>query len=141
MSESKDHVKDSEATAADSSADTASSTTDAKAAATDAAEAKKTAAKEKAKAKSAAKAKEKKEKLDRKQRAEERERKRLKKASEPSPRWWAPVMVSLMLIGLIYIVVYYISGTQYPIPDIKHWNLAIGFGIVLVGFGMTTGWK
>lgn len=60
---------------------------------------------------------------------------------KPNPRWWAPVMVALLLIGLAYIVVFYLSQTQYPVPNIGNWNLAIGFGILLVGFGMTTRWR
>jgi hypothetical protein len=37
--------------------------------------------------------------------------------------------------------VYYISQTAYPIPDIGHWNLVIGFGLLLAGFSMTTRWR
>lgn len=36
---------------------------------------------------------------------------------------------------------FYISGTLYPIPGIKEWNLIIGFGIAFVGFLMTTRWR
>lgn len=59
----------------------------------------------------------------------------------PSPRWWVPVMLGLMLLGLVWIVVYYISGTQYPVPAWGAGNLAAGFGVVLVGFAMTTRWR
>ena len=59
----------------------------------------------------------------------------------PSPRWWAPVMLTLMVLGLAWIVIFYISQTSYPIPKIGNWNLAIGFGLLLAGFGMTTRWR
>jgi hypothetical protein len=62
-------------------------------------------------------------------------------ARKPSPRWWAPLMLTLMVLGLVWIVVFYISQTSYPIPDIGNWNLAIGFALLLVGFGMTTRWR
>jgi hypothetical protein len=62
-------------------------------------------------------------------------------ANKPSPRWWAPVMLGLMVLGLVWIVVFYITQTKYPIPKIENWNLAIGFGLLLVGFGMTTRWR
>jgi hypothetical protein len=62
-------------------------------------------------------------------------------AKKPNPRWWAPVMLGLMVLGLVWVVVFYISQTSYPIPDIGNWNLAIGFGLLLVGFGMTTRWR
>jgi Cell division protein CrgA len=62
-------------------------------------------------------------------------------ARKPNPRWWAPVMLGLMVVGLIWIVVFYITETSYPIPKIGTVNLAIGFGLLLVGFGMTTRWR
>lgn len=59
-----------------------------------------------------------------------------------SPRWWAPVMVTLMLIGLIIVVTAYVTSGQYPIPfDNGNYNLFLGFGVMLVGFLMTMGWK
>lgn len=60
---------------------------------------------------------------------------------KPNPRWWAPVMVGLMVLGLIWIVVFYITQQAYPIPGINLWNLGIGFGIAMVGFLMTTQWR
>lgn len=59
----------------------------------------------------------------------------------PSPRWWAPVMVALMVVGLVWIVTFYITEQDYPVPGIDLWNLAIGFGIAMVGFLMTTRWR
>ncbi|HVN13511.1 MAG TPA: cell division protein CrgA [Kineosporiaceae bacterium] len=62
-------------------------------------------------------------------------------ARKPNPRWFAPVMVGLMVLGLIWVVVFYVSQTAYPIPGIGNWNLVIGFGFLLAGFGMTTRWR
>jgi len=64
------------------------------------------------------------------------------KAAPPKPngRFFVPVMLTLLVLGLTYTVVYYLSQTEYPIPGIGAWNLAIGFGIMLTGFGMTTRW-
>jgi cell division protein CrgA len=62
-------------------------------------------------------------------------------ARKPNPRWWAPVMLGLMVLGLVWIVVFYITQTAYPIPKIGNWNLAIGFGLLLAGFVMTTRWR
>ncbi|MDR2453800.1 MAG: cell division protein CrgA [Bifidobacteriaceae bacterium] len=63
------------------------------------------------------------------------------KAPKPSPAWWAPVMVSVMLLGLVWVVVYYLSSGAWPIGPAGAWNLAIGFGLMLGGFGMTAGWR
>lgn len=58
-----------------------------------------------------------------------------------SPPWYAPVMVTLMVIGLLWIVVFYVTGGQFPVPALGNWNLGIGFGLIMAGFLMTTNWK
>jgi len=60
---------------------------------------------------------------------------------KPSPRWLAPTMLTLMLLGLAWIVVTYATGAQAPIPGIDNGNLAIGFGLLLAGFALTTRWR
>jgi hypothetical protein len=63
------------------------------------------------------------------------------KATKPSPVWWAPTMVAVMIIGLIWVVAYYLSSSKYPIGTIGDWNLAVGFGLILGGFAMTARWR
>ncbi|MBL0888758.1 cell division protein CrgA [Myceligenerans indicum] len=60
-----------------------------------------------------------------------------------SPRWLAPLMVGLMVLGLAWIVTFYLtsSGLGLPVPQLGQWNLAIGFGLIIVGFGLTTRWR
>lgn len=58
-----------------------------------------------------------------------------------SPSWLPAVMVGAFLIGLIWIVVFYISQTAYPIPNIGAWNILIGFGFIGVGFTLATRWR
>lgn len=62
-----------------------------------------------------------------------------------NPTWWAPVMVGLMVVGLLWIVVFYLLSNgpdnTWPVPGIGYGNLAIGFGLIMVGFMMTTRWK
>jgi hypothetical protein len=60
---------------------------------------------------------------------------------KPLPKWYKPVMFGLMILGLVWIMVYYISQTVLPIPDIGGWNIVIGFGVAMIGFFMTTGWR
>jgi hypothetical protein len=59
----------------------------------------------------------------------------------PSPRWFAPVLVGLLILGLVWVVVYYLSQSKYPVPDIGNWNLVAGFAVLMVGFGMLTRWR
>jgi len=58
-----------------------------------------------------------------------------------SPRWLAPTMITAFLIGLFWIVIFYVSQTQYPIPDIGAWNMVVGFAFIGVGFSLATRWR
>ena len=70
-------------------------------------------------------------------------------ASTPSakpqgnPRWLVPTMLSLMLVGLAWIVLYYLTapGMGLPIPALEGWNLAVGFVLIIAGFALTTRWR
>jgi uncharacterized membrane protein len=57
-----------------------------------------------------------------------------------NPVWFVPVMLGLMILGLIWIVVFYVTQQEYPIPAIGSWNLIAGFGLIMAGFLMTTRW-
>jgi hypothetical protein len=50
-------------------------------------------------------------------------------------------MVAAFIAGLIWIVIFYVSATAYPIPGIGAWNMLAGFGFVGVGFGLATRWR
>lgn len=68
-----------------------------------------------------------------------------------NPPWFVPVMLGLMILGLVWIVVFYLTQGSYPLPTIPlpggnewavgNWNLVLGFGLVLSGFIMTTRWR
>ncbi len=63
------------------------------------------------------------------------------KALGPNPPWFIPVMVGLMVVGLVWIVVYYVTQSSYPIGSLGNWNLLIGFVLLMAGFFMTTRWR
>jgi hypothetical protein len=57
-------------------------------------------------------------------------------------RWIAPVMVTLLVLGLVWIVVYYIAGPSVPLMNsLGGWNLVIGMGLITVGFITATRWR
>lgn len=60
-----------------------------------------------------------------------------------SPSWLAPTMVTLFVVGLAYIVVFYVAGSQVPIMrDLSAIvNVAIGFALIMGGFFLATKWK
>lgn len=52
-----------------------------------------------------------------------------------------PIMVGCFVVGLLWIVVYYLSGASYPVPALHGWNMAIGFGLIIAGFVASMKWK
>jgi len=50
-------------------------------------------------------------------------------------------MLGLMLVGLLWVVTFYVTSANYPIPNIGYYNLAIGFGLMISGFMMTMRWR
>ena len=69
-----------------------------------------------------------------------------KKANSGNPVWFMPVSVGLMILGLVWIMVYYISQTLYPLGsgtplDLGPGNIIVGFGLLMVGFAFLTKWK
>ncbi|MDQ2757990.1 MAG: cell division protein CrgA [Actinomycetota bacterium] len=66
---------------------------------------------------------------------------RIPKAAAPNPEWWVPVMVTLLLLGLAWIVTFYISQGAYPVAKFNYWNLVAGFGLLIGGFGMAMRWR
>ena len=59
----------------------------------------------------------------------------------PNPVWFKPIMLGLMILGLLWVIVFYLSNQALPVPGIGGWNLVIGFAIAFVGFLMTTRWR
>lgn len=62
-------------------------------------------------------------------------------ADQSNPTWFVPTFVTLLVVGLAWVVVTYILDARYPIPGIGSWNLVIGFGLILSGFVMTMRWR
>ena len=67
-----------------------------------------------------------------------------------SPRWYAPTVVSLLVIGLLWVVTTYLFDGKYPLPyftehHMYDWlyngNLYIGFLIMMSGFLGLLRWK
>ncbi|MGC5344240.1 cell division protein CrgA [Streptomyces sp. DT24] len=55
--------------------------------------------------------------------------------------WVAPVMLAFFLIGLAWIVLFYVTDGSLPIKGLKNWNIVVGFGFIAGGFGVSTQWK
>jgi hypothetical protein len=59
----------------------------------------------------------------------------------PNPVWFKPVMFGFMLIGLAWIIVFYLTNSSLPIYELGAGNIAVGFGLIIIGFFMTTRWR
>lgn len=70
-----------------------------------------------------------------------RSRHKVKAQRVGNPSWFVPVMLGLMLIGLVWVVTFYITQEQYPVESWGRWNLGAGFAFILAGFAMTTRWR
>ncbi|EPD68304.1 cell division protein CrgA [Corynebacterium pyruviciproducens] len=62
--------------------------------------------------------------------------------STGTPRWYMAIMFGLMLVGLAWLVVNYLAGTDIALMrDLGPWNYGIGFGLFIIGLLMTMGWR
>ncbi|MBA0124082.1 cell division protein CrgA [Haloechinothrix sp. YIM 98757] len=63
-------------------------------------------------------------------------------AQGPTHPVYKAVMFGLMLLGLIWLVVNYLAGTEIPfMADLGNWNFAIGFALMITGLLMTMRWR
>jgi len=58
-----------------------------------------------------------------------------------SPRWLAPTMITMFVLGLIWIVAYYVAPDAPGISTLGFWNVAGGFALFGVGFFLSTKWR
>jgi hypothetical protein len=57
-------------------------------------------------------------------------------------RWVAPTMVTLLVVGLLWIVVFYLAGDSIPgMSSLGYWNLGIGMGMILLGLITAMKWE
>lgn len=60
---------------------------------------------------------------------------------KPNPRWFLPVLIGLLLIGLVWLVTFYISQGAFPVEAWGNWNILIGFAFFVAGLIMSTRWR
>ncbi|MFD4369337.1 cell division protein CrgA [Rhodococcus sp. NPDC058521] len=60
----------------------------------------------------------------------------------PSSPLYVSVMLGFMLLGLIWLIVYYLAADQLQwMNDLGAYNFLIGFGFMVVGLIMTMKWR
>lgn len=65
------------------------------------------------------------------------------KVKAPSSRHWVPpTFITVGLLGVAWLIVYYIAGREIPfMSDLGNWNILIGMGGMAAAFGIATLWK
>ncbi|HEX6970361.1 MAG TPA: cell division protein CrgA [Micromonosporaceae bacterium] len=60
---------------------------------------------------------------------------------KPSPVWLPATAVALIVFGIAWLVVFYLSETLYPVAAWGYWNLAIGFGSMIASLILLSRWR
>lgn len=62
--------------------------------------------------------------------------------AKASPPWLAPTMVASAVLGLAWIVLYYVTngGPSWMAP-LSGWNLVCGFGLIVAAVILATQWR
>ncbi|HVB27234.1 MAG TPA: cell division protein CrgA [Mycobacteriales bacterium] len=60
-----------------------------------------------------------------------------------SAPWVGPTMLGCFLLGVVWLAVTYVTGTDAPVLRSlgQAGNLAIGFGLIITGFVLSTQWR
>jgi hypothetical protein len=60
-----------------------------------------------------------------------------------SPRWVAPLMVAFFIIGLLYVITFYLAGSSVPgMSSLSAAaNIGVGFSFIIIGFFLSTKWR
>ncbi|MEU4245106.1 cell division protein CrgA [Actinoplanes sp. NPDC026619] len=60
---------------------------------------------------------------------------------KPSPVWLPITAVALIVVGIAWLVVYYLSSQRWPVESWSYWNLAVGFGCMVASLGILSRWR
>ncbi|GAB3765182.1 cell division protein CrgA [Microlunatus parietis] len=82
------------------------------------------------------------------------EKKKPKKPTEPKPtptrrvkppssrRWVPPTFITVGLLGVAWLIVYYVAGQNIPVmSELGNWNILIGMGGLAAAFVIATLWR
>ena len=87
----------------------------------------------------------KKKQADRAQLSEKRDERQRTVAAPGSRQWVPPTFITVGLVGVLWLVVYYITasvGITVPgMTDLGGWNVLIGMGLMAAAFALSTLWK
>lgn len=59
----------------------------------------------------------------------------------PSPPWVPAAGAALIVLGILWLVLFYTSDAQLPVAAWGYWNLAVGFGAMVASLAVLTRWR
>lgn len=68
-------------------------------------------------------------------------------STKPSPLWLPITAVALIVLGIGWLVVYYLTSgfrdiqAASALADLNYWNLAIGFGALVASLALLSKWR
>jgi hypothetical protein len=86
---------------------------------------------------------EEKKKLKRAQNLVEERQVKQRRTIMPGQRAWVPpLFITVGLVGVAWLVVYYIAGSKVPVMNSwGNWNILIAMGLIAAAFSLATLWK
>ena len=60
---------------------------------------------------------------------------------EPSPMWVPITAVALIVIGIGWLTLFYLSGMAFPVAAWGYWNLAVGFSCMVAALLVLSKWR
>jgi hypothetical protein len=62
--------------------------------------------------------------------------------AQVSPRWLVPTMLGCLLLGLVWISLFYVTSGSNPLQSpLGSWNLVVGFAFIIAGVSLATKWR
>ncbi|HEY0934914.1 MAG TPA: cell division protein CrgA [Trebonia sp.] len=59
-----------------------------------------------------------------------------------SPAWLVPTMIACLVVGLVWISLYYVTQADMPgLRSLGGWNLVGGFALIVAGVVLATKWR
>ena len=63
------------------------------------------------------------------------------KVAAPTGPVYLSIMLGLMILGLVWLLCYYLLQNVQPFAGLGSWNFAVGFALIIAGLLMTMRWR
>ena len=60
---------------------------------------------------------------------------------KPSPTWVPITAIAMIAVGILWLVVFYLSEGAFPVRSWEYWNLGIGFGAMVGSLFLLARWR